>query len=36
MGTALNVVAIEVIAKLVVFYGHERAWGKMGWGLVQE
>ena len=30
---ALAVGGVEVIAKLVVFYLHERAWGKIGWGL---
>ncbi len=30
---ALAVGGVEVIAKLAVFYVHERAWGRVGWGL---
>lgn len=29
---ALTVGGVEAIAKLIVFYGHERAWSFVRWG----
>jgi uncharacterized membrane protein len=30
---AFAVGAVEIIVKMVVYYIHERAWNKVGWGL---
>lgn len=30
---AFAVVGVEAVAKFVVFYLHERAWAKVGWGM---
>ena len=27
---------IEVIAKLIIYYGHERAWNMTDWGIAKE
>jgi len=27
---------LEVILKMLFYYLHERAWGKMSWGIVEE
>ncbi|SVD00467.1 uncharacterized protein METZ01_LOCUS353321 [marine metagenome] len=32
LGLALFVGGVEAIAKLIVFYGHERAWSFVRWG----
>ena len=29
---ALSVGSVEVIAKLIIYYLHERAWGSIAWG----
>ena len=29
---AVAVGAVEVLAKLVIFYFHERVWARVGWG----
>jgi uncharacterized membrane protein len=29
---SLEIGAIEVVAKLLIYYFHERAWGWIGWG----
>ena len=29
---ALEVSLLEVIVKLILYYGHERAWNSIGWG----
>jgi adenylylsulfate kinase len=31
---AIGVGIIEFILKLIVYYGHERAWARVSWGLV--
>ena len=33
---ALGVGAIDVSAKLLFYYLHERAWGNFSWGVVKE
>jgi uncharacterized membrane protein len=30
---ALAVGGIEVVAKLLIFYVHERVWAQVGWGI---
>lgn len=30
--TSLGIGALEVVAKLVLFYGHERTWQRIKWG----
>lgn len=30
--TALKIGAVEVFTKVVLYYGHERLWQKIGWG----
>lgn len=32
--TAFWVALVEVVAKMVLYYGHERAWNSIGWGRV--
>jgi len=32
---AVAVGGVEVIAKLIIFYAHERIWGLVRWGFVQ-
>lgn len=29
---SLGVGAVEVVTKMVLYYGHERAWSRVGWG----
>jgi uncharacterized membrane protein len=31
-GIAMTVGALDVVVKLVAFYLHERAWGRIRWG----
>lgn len=31
---ALEVSLLEVIVKLLLYYGHERAWNSIGWGRI--
>lgn len=31
---AIGVGIIEFILKLIVYYGHERAWARVSWGLI--
>ena len=33
--TAVYVGIVEVIVKMIVYYLHERAWNKIGWGLYE-
>ena len=33
---ALGVGLIDVVAKLIFYYAHERAWGSFSWGVVKE
>ena len=30
--TALKIGAVEVVTKILLYYGHERVWQKIGWG----
>lgn len=30
--TAVSISAVEVITKVILFYGHERVWEKVKWG----
>jgi uncharacterized membrane protein len=34
--TALKIGLIEVFAKMLIFYGHERLWLKSSFGLIKE
>lgn len=36
MGLALGVGAIDIVAKLLFYYLHERAWGNFSWGVVKK
>ena len=29
---SLGVGLVEVVAKMALYYAHERAWGRIGWG----
>ena len=29
---SLGVGAVEVVSKMILYYLHERAWGKLSWG----
>ena len=31
---AVEVGAVEVVAKIALYYGHERLWNNIGWGRV--
>lgn len=32
---AAAIVSIEVIVKIVIYFFHERIWGKIRWGLIK-
>jgi len=32
---AIGIGVVEFIIKMVVYYGHERTWARISWGLVQ-
>jgi len=32
VGLAMGVGAVEVVAKILLYYGHERLWGHINWG----
>ena len=33
LGTAISIGGFEVITKLILYYFHERAWARIGWGM---
>jgi len=33
---SLGVGVVEVVSKMVLYYGHERAWARIGWGTTTE
>ena len=35
VATAVSIGGIEIITKLVLYFFHERAWAKVGWGILQ-
>ena len=32
IGVALTVGGVEVVAKMLIYYGHERVWAALEWG----
>ena len=32
LAASLGIGLVEVVAKMALYYGHERAWGRIGWG----
>lgn len=35
IATALTIGGIEFFVKMIVYYGHERMWSHIPWGLIQ-
>ena len=35
VNTAISIGIAEVIVKMLIYYGHERAWARIRWGLIQ-
>ena len=33
---SFGVGAVEVVVKMLLYYGHERAWSRLGWGRSDE
>jgi len=33
---ALSVGILEIIAKIIFYYLHERAWGSVSWGIIKK
>lgn len=32
---AATIVSIEVVVKIIIYFFHERIWGKIRWGLIK-
>lgn len=33
LGWAGSIAGLEVLTKMALYYGHERAWARFGWGV---
>ena len=31
---AISIGLVEFVVKMIVYYGHERAWARISWGLI--